>query len=73
MHTDTRRGEPLAGATKLMIGGGIVISILVILIFPIVWFSMFKSTPDTPSSMEFTITIGEDLIIFTTKSDDVHR
>lgn len=73
MHTDTRRGEPLPSVTKLMIGGGIVIAILVILIFPIVWFSMFKSTPDTPSLMEFTITIGEDLIIFNTKSDEVHR
>jgi len=73
MYIDSKRGEALSHISKLLIGGGIVIVILLIVIFPIVWFSMFESKPDTPTSLEFTITLGEDLIVFTTKSDDVHK
>lgn len=57
----------------MLAGGGIVIAIMSILIFPIVWYSMFESKPDTPSSAELTITLGEDLTIFNTKSDDVQK
>jgi len=58
---------------KLFIGGGIIIAILTIIIFPLVWFSMFKSEPDTPLSVELTVTFGEDSTVFSTKSDDIHR
>lgn len=72
-YIDSERAVPVPRLSKILIGGGIVIAILAILIFPIVWYSMFESKPDTPSSMDFTITIGEDITIFSTKSDDVHK
>eukprot|EP00102_Acyrthosiphon_pisum_P024176 XP_016661386.1 PREDICTED: piezo-type mechanosensitive ion channel component 2-like [Acyrthosiphon pisum] len=70
---DSKRGENVSWIFKLFVGGGIIIAILTIIIFPLVWFSMFKSEPDTPSSIELTVTFGEDSTVFSTKSDDIHR
>ncbi|XP_022161030.1 uncharacterized protein LOC111027117 [Myzus persicae] len=70
---DNKRGQNVPWKFKLFVGGGIIIAILSVIIFPLVWFSMFKSEPDTPSSMELTVTFGEDSTVFSTKSDDIHR
>ncbi|KAE9525194.1 hypothetical protein AGLY_014438, partial [Aphis glycines] len=70
---DGKRGKHVSWIFKLCVGGGIILGILIIIIFPMVWFSMFESKPDTPSSMELTVTFGEDLTVFSSKSDDIHR
>jgi len=70
---DGKRGTHVSWIFKLCVGGGIILGILIIIIFPMVWFSMFESKPDTPSSMELTVTFGEDLTVFSSKSDDIHR
>ncbi|VVC27297.1 Piezo non-specific cation channel, R-Ras-binding domain,Piezo domain [Cinara cedri] len=73
---DDARGMNRSRKMKLLIGGGILTAFLSIIIFPIAWFSMFKSMPDTPSSVELTIRIFEESvssIIFSTKSDDIHK
>ncbi|XP_060844751.1 piezo-type mechanosensitive ion channel component-like isoform X2 [Rhopalosiphum padi] len=70
---DSKRGMHVSWIFKLCVGGGIILAILIIIIFPIIWFSMFESKPDTPSSMELTVTFGEDSTVFSSKSDDIHR